>query len=248
MPLEVSTEWVQQIGLGKSGRISGDKLKKTRDFGASWYLYYFRDILIHRGKKKKINNLNNLQKLPNLQTLSESIHQLSVGFCLPVPLFEDPWLAQDIRSIVRMRWRHAHTNLGAKIDFSLRSRKSKIHRDFNETTVPGNPVTYNLSAFLLCLLSNWLQRIDFSHHLSSIFPQARTVPVESSSHTSWTDKIKRRPPTYSHSQCGRYIWCCSPRCLSRLPTISSCFVTGSTARTWAVYATSAPQQHGDTRT
>lgn len=59
------------------------QFKRTRDFGASWYLYYFRDILIHRGKKKKNNNLNNLQKLPNLQTLSESIHQLSVGFCLP---------------------------------------------------------------------------------------------------------------------------------------------------------------------
>lgn len=127
-----------------------------------------------------------------------------------MPPFEDPWLAQDIRSIVRMRWCHAHTNLGAKIDFSLRNQTSEIHKDFNETTVPGNPVTYNLSAFLLCLLSNWLQRIDFSHHLSSIFPQARTVPVESSSHTSWTDKIKRRPPTYSHSQCGRYICCCSP--------------------------------------
>lgn len=98
------------------------------------------------------------------------IHQLSVGFCLSVPPFESPWLAQDIRSIVRMRWRHAHTNLGAKIDFSLRSWKSKIHKDLNETTVPGNPVTYNLSAF--CLLSNWLQLTNWFlppsfKHLSS---------------------------------------------------------------------------------
>ena len=54
---------------------------------------------------------------------------------------ESPWLAQDIRSIVRMRWCHAHTNLGAKIDFWLRNRKSEIHKDFNETTVPGNPVS-----------------------------------------------------------------------------------------------------------
>ena len=118
------------------------QFKRTRDFGASWYLYYFRDILIHRGKKKKkitiLTIFRNFQIFKHFQNQSINSPWVSV---YPVPRFEDPWLAQNIRSIVRMRWRHAHTNLGAKIDFSLRSRKSEIHKDFNETTVPGNPVT-----------------------------------------------------------------------------------------------------------
>ncbi len=170
---------------------------------------YSKDICIHRIKRKKrcffcFRNFSQDENMPNLQTLSESFHKhpsILHGFCLPVPPIESPWLAQDIRSIVRMRWRHAHTNLGAKIDVET-SRFTKIPMKLQYLVTK---LSYSLPVFLLCLLSNWLQLLDFFHHLSSIFPQARTVPVESSSHTSWTDKIKRRPPTYSHSQLRSFL-------------------------------------------
>lgn len=272
MPLDVSTEWVQQIGLGQSGRISGDNLKKNTRFwsflvpfktGTSWFI----------GKKGKIQQLLRvlpvfgyfpIQK-PQWFHQSSETSKSSNTFRILSESSINPSTLRGFLSTGAAVWgsltgpRHpehssdevvprAHKS-GRQNWFLTEKSKMRDSQGFQwnyGTWEPSNlqPVCMFVMFTFKLTSTNWFLPPSFKHLSSGSHCTSRVKLTHVMDRQNKASATNLQP----FSAWRSIHLLLFSRCLSRLPTISSCFVTGSTARTWAVYATSAPQEHGDTRT